>query len=178
MLKLKCAFAAAAVLVSAVGLSRAADDDDTFDLRGPAPKEGQVFVSKSKLTIKDADTTMKVGGMEVTLKITLVATSEEEAKVLAVKGRDVTKCQTKIVKERADVSANFGGMDVNQTETAALEGEIVISKRDGKGWTHTLVDNKPSEKQKKELDARNGLENDDDLYPAEKVKVGHAWEAD
>ena len=54
----------------------------------------------------------------------------------------------------------------------------MISERDGDKWKHVLVDNKPNDKQKKELDNRNGIENDDDLYPKEKVKVGHTWKVD
>lgn len=176
MFKLRWMIGAAAVFV-AVGLGRAADGD-TYDLRGPAPAKGQVFVSKGTLKIKDADTVMKVMGQTIALKIDLDATSEEEAKVLAVDGRNVTKCQTKIVKERADVTANVNGQEMSHTEPTALEKETVISERDGKGWKHSLVDTKPTEKQKKELDSRNGIENDDDLYPKEKVKVGHTWKVD
>jgi hypothetical protein len=178
MLRLKWVLGSAAVLCAALNLGRAADDDKTYDLRGPAPEKGQVFLSKGTLKIKDADTTMKLMGMSISLKLTMVMTSEEEAKVLAVKGRDVTKCQTKIIKERADVTASLGGEDMEHTEPTALEKETVISERDGKGWKHTLVDTKPTDKQKKELDSRNGIENDDDLYPEAKVKVGHKWTVD
>lgn len=177
MLRFKWAVGAAAVLFTAFGLGRAADDE-TYDLRGPAPEKGQVFVSKGTLTIKDADTTIKVGGQKLDIKMTMLVTSEEEAKVLAVDGRDVTKCQTKVVKERADVTATVGGQETTQTEPTALEKETIISERDGKKWKHALVDTKPTEKQKKELDSRNGIENDDDMYPKEKVKVGHAWTVD
>jgi len=174
---MKWAIGAVAVLFAAMNLSRAADDE-TYDLRGPAPQEKQVFVSKGTMKIKDADTTMKIAGMEIALKLDLLVTSEEEAKVLAVKGREVTKCQTKVIKERADMTATFGGMEMSHTEPTALEKETIISERDGKKWKHSLLDTKPSEKQKKELDGRNGIENDDDLYPAEKVKAGHTWTVD
>ena len=46
----------------------AAQDDTTYDLRGPAPKVGQVFTSNMTLKIKDADTTLKVMGQTVKLK--------------------------------------------------------------------------------------------------------------
>ncbi len=173
MLKLKWTIGAVAVLFTALNLGRAADDE-TYDLRGPAPEKGQVFVSKSTLKIKDADTTIKVAGQAIDIKMTLLVTSEEEAKVLEVKGRDVTKCQTKVIKEQADVTAN----DMTHNEPTALEKETIISERDGKKWKHALVDTKPSDKQKKELDNRNGIENDDDMYPQEKVKVGHKWSVD
>src|SRR5262245_35222324 len=126
MLRLKWVVGAVAVLFTAIGLGRAADDE-TYDLRGPAPEKGQVFVSKGTLKIKEADTTMKIMGQTLNLKIDMVVTSEEQAKVLAVDGRNVTKCQTKIIKERADVTANFAGMEMNHTEPTALEGETVIS---------------------------------------------------
>jgi hypothetical protein len=161
---------------STPAFSRAADE--LYDLRGPAPKEKQVFVSKSVLKIEDADTTMKIMGQSIAMKLDLVVTSEEEATVLAVDGRNVTKCKTKIITERADVTANFMGQKLEQTEPTALEKETIISERDGKKWKHTLLDTKPNDKQKKELDNRLGIENDDDLYPAEKVPVGHTWTVD
>jgi hypothetical protein len=177
MLKLKWVVGAVAVMVTAFNLGRAADDE-TYDLRGPAPEKGQTFVSKGTLKIKDADTTIKVAGQTLDMKMTLLVTSEEEAKVLAVDGRDVTKCQTKVIKESTDVTANFGGQEMTHTEPTALEKQTIISERDGKKWKHALVDTKPTDKQKKELDSRNGIENDDDLYPKEKVKVGHKWSVD
>lgn len=177
MFRLKWAVGAVAVLFGAMNLGRAADDE-AYDLRGPAPEKGQVYVSKGTLKIKDADTTIKIAGQKLDIKMTLLVSSEEEAKVLAVSGRDVTKCQTKVVKERADVTATFGGMENTQTEPTALEKETIISERDGKKWKHSLVDTKPTDKQKKELDSRNGIENDDDMYPKEKVKVGHTWTVD
>lgn len=166
----------AVVLAAAGGWSKpaVAQDDKTYDLRGPAPKVGQVFTSNMTLKIKDADTTLKVMGQTLKLKMSMNMIGEEEQKVLAVDGRNVTKCQTKVIKERAEISADIIGGSM--TESTALEGEIIISTRkaDGK-WEHALVDNKPTEKQKKELDHRIGMESEDELYPAEKVKVGHQW---
>lgn len=178
MLKLKWLVVAAVALGAALNTTTGADDD-TFDLRGPAPAKGQVFVGKGTLKITNADTTMKVAGQTINMKLDLVVSSEEEAKVLAVDGRNVTKCQTKVIKERADVSATIDGNKTpNMTEPTALEKETIISERDGKKWKHALVDTKPSDKQKKELDSRNGIENDDDLYPKDKIKVGHTWTVD
>ncbi len=166
-----------AAVLGAAGLGRAADE--AYDLRGPAPVKGQVFASKMKMNIKNADATLKVAGQALKMKMSMVVTGEEEQKVLAVDGRNVTKCRSEIIKERADVTADLGGMPMSKTESTELEGKVVISERVGDGkWKHSLVDAKPTEKQKKELDSRNGIENEDDLYPAGKVKVGHAWTVD
>jgi hypothetical protein len=170
----------AVVLSLASGWSRtSAEDDKTYDLRGPAPTKGQVFISKTKLKIKDADTTLKIMGQTLKVKVTMDVIGEEEQKVLTVDGRNVTKCQSKIIKDRSEIVTDFAGMQMPETMTNDLEGEVVISERVGEGkWNHSLVDSKPTDKQKKELDNRNGIENDDDLFPAEKVKVGHSWKVE
>src|SRR5688572_24455078 len=82
----------------------AAQDDKTYDLRGPAPKVNQEYVSKMTMKIKDADATLKVGGMTLDLKMSMDVVGEEEQKVLAIDGRNVTKSRSKIVKERADIT--------------------------------------------------------------------------
>jgi hypothetical protein len=177
MLRIKCVVGAAAVLFTAFNLGRAADDE-TYDLRGPAPEVGQVMTHKETLKIKDADATVKVAGQKIDLKLDIVVTDEEVIKILAVKGRDVIKSQARIIKQRVDTTANVGGKKTSQTEPTELEKETIISVWDGKNWKHSLVDTKPTDKQKKELDNRNGLENDDELYPEEKVKVGYTWTVD
>jgi hypothetical protein len=46
-----------AAVSTALAVGQAADD--VYDLRGPAPEKGQVYLSKSTMTIKDADTTAR-----------------------------------------------------------------------------------------------------------------------
>lgn len=173
----KWAIGATAVLFAAVGLSRAAEDE--YDLRGPAPKKGQVLYSKLVMKVKNADMTVKLMGQTLTLKQTLTMTTEEEEKLLAVDGRQVTKSQAKVIKDRVEIAADFMGQTMDSKEVNDLEGEVIVSERVGDGkWKHTLVDTKPTDKQKKELDKRIGPENDDELFPEGKVKVGHTWTVD
>ena len=170
----KLAIGMVLLLGGAIRLS--AKDDAAVDLRGPAPKKGEVTVSKSVFKIKNADVKLQVAGMKLEAKQTLTATEEEEVKVLAVEGRQATKVQTKITKEKVETSTSLGGQDMNDTKAGDLEGEVIISERSKEGkWKHSLVDNKPNDKQKKELDKRVGPENEDELYPEGKVKVGHTW---
>ena len=70
----------------------------------------------------------------------------------------------------------LAGMTDNQTDKKEIEGEVVLSELKDKKWTHILEDTKPNEKQLKELKNYDDPENDDELYPAQKVKVGHAWD--
>lgn len=169
-----------AVLAGAIGLGQArAAKDDTYDLRGPAPVKGQIYLSKAKMQIKNADLTLKAAGQTLNLTQSMTMTGEEEEKVLAVEGRQVTKSQAKVIKDTVDTVASFNGQEMKDTKKNELQGEVIISERTGEGkWKHALVDTKPTDEQKKELDKRLGPESEDDLYPAEKVKVGHTWTVD
>lgn len=176
---IRWAFGLTVVLASVTGATAGRVADDAYDLRGPAPQKGQSYVTKMVVRIKDADMEVKLGGQTLKLKQTLVATTEEDEKVLAVDGRQVTRSQARVVKDQVEITADFAGMKNSEKSSNDLEGEVIISERtaDGK-WKHTLVDTKPTDKQKKELKKRLGPENDDDLFPAGKVKVGHEWTVD
>jgi hypothetical protein len=167
----------AAILATAAALPAMADDK--YDLRGPAPTKGQVTVNKTTMVIKEADTNVTVAGQKVAMTMTMTMTSEEEHEALAVDGRQVTKVKEKIVKEGVQVKATVFGQANEEDKPADLEGETVIGERgkDGK-WTYKLVDAKPTDEQEKELKRKHGPENDDELYPAEKVAAGHKWEVD
>jgi hypothetical protein len=172
------AVGAAVIVAGAVNVT-AGRQDEAVSLRGPAPKKGQVTTSKSLFKIKNADVTINFGGMKLEAKQTLTATEEEDVKVLAVDGRQATRVQTRVVKEKVDAVTSLGGQDMDDSKDGELQGQIIISERTGPAkWKHSLVDTQPTEKQKKELDKRVGPENDDDLYPEGKVKPGHTWEVD
>lgn len=168
----------AAVLMAAAGPTRG-QEEKAYDLRGPAPKKGEVLTTTSTFKIDDAAVKLKVMGMVVEARQTLTADEVEEVKVVAVEGRQATKVQTKVVKEKVETKTSIGGADMDDTKDGDLDGEVIVSERTGPGkWKHSLVDTKPSDKQRKELDRRVGPENQDDLYPAGKVAVGHKWEVD
>jgi len=153
--------------------------DEAYDLRGPAPIKGQTIDTRSTLLLKDSTVRLTIAGQTLKIKQTMTITSHEEEKFLAIDGRQVTKTQAKILKDHTKTIANFMGEDTTEEQDGDLAGEVIVSERlaDGK-WKHTLVDNSPSDKQKKELDKRVGPECDDDLFPARTVPVGHAWNVD
>jgi hypothetical protein len=174
----RATWAVAAVVLAGAGPS-AGRDDKTYDLRGPAPQKGQVLTSTTVFKIKNAEVRLKVAGMELEARQSLTATEEEELTFLAVDGRQVTKARTKVVKEKVETVTALGGADMEDTKDGDLDGEVIVSERTGPGkWKHSLVDTKPNDKQQKDLDKRVGPENDDELYPEGKVKVGHEWTVD
>ena len=164
-------FAVLAVLAGPV-----AGEDEAYDLRGPAPKKGQVYHSKGSITIKEGDLELVVGGDTIKGKQTMVLSGEEEDKFLAVEGRNVTRCQTRVLKDRISTVTDLGGQEIKDEEPGDLEGEVLIGDRTGEGkWKFSLVDTQPTDKQRKKLEKREGPESDDALYPEGKVKVGHTW---
>ncbi len=175
-----CATALLLAAVVAGAATAAGPDDGPFDLRGPGPKKGQITVSKQVFVIKDADVTLAVGGVPVKLKQTMTITSEEEEKAVAVEGRQVTRSQTKVIKdEMKAVTALDGGQEEESDEPGALAGQVILSDRVGDAkWKHRLVEATPTDEQRKELDKRLGPECDDDLYPPAPVRPGHTWDVD
>lgn len=153
--------------------------DDTYNLRGPAPAKGLTVVRTVTMKIKDADVTVTVMGQKVELKQNLDIVSEEEDEVLEVKGRDVVKLKTTIVKESVNTVSDVNGAEMKEDKTSVLQGESIVAEKgkDGK-WKNSLQDGKPTDEQKKELAKREGPDNDDELFPEEKVKVGHTWKVD
>lgn len=162
-----------AVIAISAAIGRA---DDTYDLRGPGPVKGQIITSASTLKMKDNDLELSVMNNKIKLKQTMVIVTEEEEEILEVKGRDVMKTKARILKELTKTS--MGG-DETDEKAGELEGETILTERSKDGtWTHKLVDAIANEEQLKELKKRNGPENEDELYPAEKVAVGHVWKVD
>ncbi len=171
-------FGAASVAVFFLGgvLAAAPAPDDVHDLRGPAPKKGQKFFDQSIFTMKDADIAIGLGGVNLEGKMDMVHTTDKEVEFLGVDGRKVTKLRTKVLKDETKRKTKIGGDAQDETEKRELAGEIVFSELTKDGWKHTLEDTKPSEKQLKELKSFDEPLPDDDLYPEQKIKVGHAWD--
>lgn len=155
-----------------------AQDAKVYDLRGPAPVAGAKLEVASTFTMKDADAVIKVAGQTVEFKQTIASTETHQLTVVAVDGRKVTKSKKKVVKDSTESSVTIGGQDKADTKAGDFEGETILSERDGEKWKNSLVDTAPSAKQKKKLAKMHGPEGDDEMYPAEKVKVGHAWKTD
>jgi hypothetical protein len=152
---------------------------ESVDLRGPAPKKGMVLLDKFKFTMTNADVELDVGnGMKISGKMDMTTFTEKQETILGVDGRNITKLRTKVIEDSVDRTTTIAGEKQKESENKALKGEIIFSELTKNGWKHSLEDASPSDKQKKELKDFDNPENDDDMFPAEKVKPGHAWDID
>ncbi len=66
--------------------------EETYDLRGPAPKKGLVTADVVKFTMNKADISIDLGdNKKLTGKMDMTSITEKEEEVLAVEGRQITK---------------------------------------------------------------------------------------
>ena len=83
------------------------------------------------------------------------------------------------MKESVNTVSEINGNEMKEDKASVLQGESIIAEKgkDGK-WKNSLQDGKPTDEQKKELAKREGPDNDDELFPEGKVKIGHTWKVD
>lgn len=172
---------ALALLALGLGLAPAggAQDSDTYDLLGPAPKKGQVITLKGKSTLKDAKVSVDDGNMKLDLDMETVSTSEKRIDILAVKGRQIEKAKMKVVKDEGTQTFSIGGMSQEKEEKSPLVDQTILLERAKDGWKRTLEDNAdPTEAQKKKMASIDLDSWEEAVLPAKKVAVGHKWEVD
>lgn len=156
-----------------------AEDDVAIDLRSPAPQVGLKFREVGRMEMKGLDLTMKSAGKILnTAKMDISAEEEKQYEVLAVEEGVVTKFKTRIVKDETNTKTQAPEGEPQRSEDLGdLAGQVVISEKIKKAWTHTLAEGEPTEKQKAALADLPPWE-DNDGVPAAKQKIGDSWDMD
>jgi hypothetical protein len=155
-----------------------AADDETFDLRGPAPMKGQVIIYESKEYDKDAVRKIKTGDNTIEDRFDDVTTKRTEVEILAVDGQQILRTRTKVLKDSTEESRQKGKRTVRRTTPNKLDGQYIYSELTAKGWKHSLEDAQPTAEQKKALAEYHPFKIEDVLLPEGKFKVGHEWKID
>lgn len=177
MLKTRAA-ALAASLLAAAGLTAAPATGKKYDLRGPAPKQGQSVVKKSASEIKDARMSVSVGGMDIDGSMSMKATEDLTAKFVKVQNGDVTQVSVKVGTGKVDQTINMLGNRQQMSQNSPLAGETVFCRKKGGTWKCLLEDATPSEEQKRSLDNMTPYVNDRALFPKKEYAVGDTWKLD
>ncbi|MCE9529577.1 MAG: hypothetical protein K8T89_00320 [Planctomycetes bacterium] len=152
--------------------------EEEYDLRGPAPIKGQIYTLTAKSTGKDLTRTFTVMGKSAEERFSEITTKKKEIEVLSVQGFEISKMRTKILQDQRDEIVRKGKRDVKKSVERDLNGQIIYSERMKTGWKNSLEDVSPTDKQKKLLKEYTPFKEEDILYPAGKVKVGHEWKID
>jgi len=164
------------LLVAAATMTQA---EELYDLRGPDPVKGQVYVVSAKSTGKDLTRTIKFMDQTINDKFDEIIRKKKEVEVLATKGDEITRMRTKIVQDvREEITRKGKRKDKLKSTERELQGQYVYSERTAKGWKNSLEDVTPSDKQKQDLKDYVPFKEEDIFYPKEKVKVGHSFTID
>lgn len=164
-------------LVAMLGLAlvASASAEDLYDLRGPVPEKGQIYLVNAKSVGKDVTRTIKVQGKTLDERFDEITTKKKEVEVLAAAGDEITRMRTKIVQDQREEIFRKGKKETKRTIERDMKGQFIYSERTAKGWKNSLEDVSPTDKQKKELKEYVPFKEEDIFYPKEKVKVGHSW---
>jgi hypothetical protein len=165
------------MLLAATGLNDYPGKDVEVNLHGPSPTAGTVFRTTEKFEIKDAELTEAALGIRVQGKMSMSASSESEIKILSLDRQKVTSFQTKHIKDEAATTTTIAGETIKFDEVNDLAGAVVLSVKGAAGWTHSLLDAKPTEKQRKALALESGWDDHEDI-PEGKQAIGRSWEVD
>jgi hypothetical protein len=155
-----------------------AADDETYNLRGPAPKKGDIIVYETKETDKDAVRKLKSGDNTTEDRFDEIVTKRKEIEILAVNGNEITRTRTKVLKDSTEEIRQKGKRTFQRTTPNKLDGQYIYSDLTKNGWKHSLEDTAPNDEQKKALADYQPFKIDDVLLPEGKVKIGHEWKID
>lgn len=153
-------------------------DDETYDLRGPAPKKGDVITHEVRSLTKDAVRTVKLGDKAVSDRFSELRVKERELEVLAVEGGEIARLRIKVLKDVTEETRQKGKRTAKQVTPNKLDKQFIYSERVKGEWKNTLEDAKPTKEQKESLADLQPFKIEDVLLPTGKVKVGHEWKID
>jgi len=153
--------------------------DETYNLRGPSPEKGQIYILTAKSTGKDVARKISVSGKVISdEKFNELLEKKKEVEVLGVADGEITRMRTKIVLDQRDEIFKKGKREIKKSAERDMQGQIVYSERGPKGWKNSLEDVTPTDKQKQELKDYVPFKEEDIFYPKEPVKIGHTWKLD
>ena len=153
--------------------------DQKFDLRGPAPKIGFKVREHTKVTGTNTRTMSKPRMTTVPYRSDLVHETEKIYTVADVVNDNVREYETKVIT--GDITLIFVDATVHKRTSEQLDnfvGETIRSKKRGGLWSHTLLNELPTEKEQKALTQLRPFFQDREFVPINKQKFGASWDVD
>jgi len=155
-----------------------AADEELFNLRGPAPEKGQIYLLTAKSNGKDMTRKRKGPNGTTTRRFDEIGTVKKEFEVLAVQDGEISRLRTRVIEDRREQIMHGLKKELRKSRDRELSGQIIYSERTKNGWKNFLEDAKPDDEQKRALKDFSPYKEDDLMLPAGKVKVGHEWKID
>jgi hypothetical protein len=148
----------------------------TYDLRGPAPKQGTILQERSEWKMSDGALTIEADGTVVRGRIDQENVSTEEVEIVQASGSQVTMLKYRVAEgwTRTTSSGEVGSSI--QVEDGPLVGETALIERRHDGWSKTLLGREPDQRQKEWL--AKPFVDESEIYPAVPVAAGESWVVD
>jgi hypothetical protein len=145
----------------------------TYDLRGPAPKQGTIIQARIERKLPDGALTMEAGGEVSRGRIDQESVSTEEVEIVQTGGSRVTMLKYRMAEDstRTTIAGDAGSTE--EFEDGPLVGETALIERRDDGWVKTLLGREPDERQQEWL--KEPFVDDSEIYPAKKVAAGESW---
>lgn len=150
--------------------------EETYDLLGPPLEKGKTIKVTSSMEMKKANLIIEFMGQTLKGNADLKGEDEQRVTILETDGHRVIKTRTDVVKDQVTTKRSILGEGEEETKDGELVGRFVTSLWDKKDWTNTLEGNAPDDDQLEALETFIPLWQEMNLFPKEKVKVGHSWE--
>lgn len=152
--------------------------EDLYDLRGPAPEKGQIYLITAKSVGKNMTKTTKTQDKTNEERFEENNYKKKEVEILAVQGDEITRMRSKIIQDQREYIMRKGKKGARRNIDGDLHGQFIYSERLKSGWKNSLEDVAPTDKQLRELKEYVPFKEEDLFYPKEKTKVGHTWKID
>jgi len=137
---------------------------------------GAIVREEYTMVMMDGTVTLSSGGEVKTGRVDLQSTNLTELEVTAVSGKEPSKLTIRHLSDSTRMKFRLPGQaEETSTENGAFHGRsISVEKRAGI-WRKTLIGDKPTPQQERELEAEWDWE---DGYPDRGLKVGESWKVE
>lgn len=149
--------------------------DGLYDLRARPHVTGDVVEFQSTLKITSGEMIFTEGDQLTNVPADFSVRSRSEVEIVSAGGGQVTGFREKILEGTTDVRITVGGNVVSNSKRNKLAGQTVLHTLKGGRWERTLESGSTDPVLLRELAELETPEVTGDVYPRERVKVGHAW---
>jgi len=168
---------AVALLLVPVATSAATPAARTYDLRGPAPRQGTIVQRRVTFKTPDGASTSEEKGTVVRSRVANETVEVTESEIVQTDARKVNLLRQRIVEKWG--AETFGREGEPSRTTLAdnpLAGETLLIERQSDGWSSTLLGREPTAAQRALL--RDPYFEPREIYPDRRVAVGESWVVD
>ena len=149
---------------------------EKVDLRGPAPKAGEVTVSTVESKMEAGNLNMTMQGQNLPGQMEMSSNHVVETTLVEVAEGEATKVQHKFEKASTKTKMTIFGQQQEQ-EDDSMEGATMTQTKTDDGWEST-IEGVVLPPQAKDMIKEAGYVDQRNVFPEKPVAVGDKWKAE